>query len=783
MISRLLIRVWLLVVLAALPLGSWAQTEAIPQSLVEEQLVPSLEEDADPFSPEAFERLAQRAEDLAANEDASLFSIGRLRADLVEWRDHFLAQSTQNAARLATIDAQIAALGPVPESGEEPQEVINRRATLIAQRNDLLAPRLLAQESFARAEGLIREFDARALQRETALLTVRGPTPFSLSAMQEAVAATTGLFGIIATELRAGIRADLEAGTLVPVLPRAVFLMIVGIGLLSFGRRSVTGLRARVTQMHGRWVPLLRFLVSLAQIIVPLIGLSIVTAALELLNIFGLRGSDVVDAIPVAGFCAIFGWWLSRQLFPPGDDGGYLRYDPATRVRGRFYTQAIGWIAASAVLMTAGLRTIDLSEAARAAAAWPVLVVVGICLWRLGKLVQTSPVASGVDGKTVVARARVLVGQFCIAVAIVSPALAALGYGLAGRGLLSSAILSLGLIAVLYLTQRIIHDLLERPSDAGDNRGLYALLPVFVTAALFVVSAPLFALIWGARVDDLLELWARFREGFQIGETRLSPTDFLAFVLVFVIGYLLTRFIQGLLRNSVLPRTRLDFGAQNALVAGFGYVGIILASIFAISTAGLDLSNLAIVAGALSVGIGFGLQNIVSNFISGIILLIERPISEGDWIEVGGQMGVVRAISVRSTRIETFDRRDVIVPNADLVSGQVTNWTRNNWAGRVIVPVGVAYGTDTAKVAQILQEIAEAHPVVQKVPPPYIHFESFGADSLNFEIRAILTDVNYVVSAKSDMNHAIAKRFAEEGIQIPFAQRDIWLRNPEVLKG
>ena len=298
-------------------------------------------------------------------------------------------------------------------------------------------------------------------------------------------------------------------------------------------------------------------------------------------------------------------------------------------------------------------------------------------------------------------------------------------------------------------------------------------------------------LVWGTFAAFLINAWdysggviehvrGYIINGFDIGNFRIVPGRMLWALLIFGIIIILSSWIRSQMENNWLRLTSMGPGARDAVVTITGYVMFLAAILAGLSAAGFDFGNIAIIAGALSVGIGFGLQNIVNNFVSGLILLFERPIRKGDWVVVGGTEGVVKDIQIRSTRIETFDRSDVIVPNSELISNQVTNWVLSSNSGRAIVPVGVAYGTDTEKVRDVLLKVAEENDDVAKtdyVPQPKVLFREFGDSSLNFELRVFLHNVDSRLSVISDLNFAIDKAFREAGIEIPFPQRDLHVRS------
>ncbi|MEZ2219228.1 mechanosensitive ion channel family protein [Rhizobium sp. RCC_161_2] len=366
---------------------------------------------------------------------------------------------------------------------------------------------------------------------------------------------------------------------------------------------------------------------------------------------------------------------------------------------------------------------------------------------------------------------------------------AVIGYVGLARFIATQLILTSAVLATMYLgfqlgkavsrqgvfAETIIGRFLENrfklAEVALDQAGLVAGLATYAVALL--TGIPLILLSWGFHIQDLELIAYRLFTEIRIGNMSISLVGILVGVLLFAGGYLVTRWFQRWLDSNVMARGQMDLGVRNSVKTGIGYLGIALASIIAISAAGIDLSSLALVASALSVGIGFGLQNIVSNFVSGLILLVERPFKVGDWIVSGASEGIVKRISVRATEIETFRKQSIIVPNSELINASVGNWTHRNRLARSEIPVSVSFESDPKKVMDILLELVRSVPKVLKNPEPHVEFLRFGPSSLDFEMRFYLSDLSDGMEIRNSLRIEILRRFREEGISIPYPHQEL----------
>ena len=296
----------------------------------------------------------------------------------------------------------------------------------------------------------------------------------------------------------------------------------------------------------------------------------------------------------------------------------------------------------------------------------------------------------------------------------------------------------------------------------------------FGMLALMFLAVPFLLLQWGFSGADIRGWLSALLFGFEVGQLRISLLRILIGVMLFLAFLLATRMLQRWLRDTVFAGARVDSGIANSIHTAVGYIGIGLAALIAVAYAGFDITNLAIVAGALSIGIGFGLQSIVNNFVSGLILLVERPIKVGDWIVVGNEQGNVRKISVRSTEIETFDRASLIVPNSELITGRVLNWTHRNKLGRIILRFPTAQVSDPRAIQRILVEAAESHPMVMRMPQPVATLEAITPLTYEFALRATLTDVTSGVVTQSELRIEIQQRLREANalLELSDQQRD-----------
>ncbi|MEM7423855.1 MAG: DUF3772 domain-containing protein [Pseudomonadota bacterium] len=748
----------------------------------------------------AAERVLSEFTDEADKTDAALertwlddVSLDEMRARIEQHREKLSRVLTIASEIIDPLQAELDALGPVPEDGSpETPEVNDQRQRLTEQIAEGGAILRRGQQAMARATALTDRLNRERRDRFAQNLMRLGPSPVHPDRLTSAWKSIGWQIEKITTESAVRIRAmPVEAAFERLGLPLVLAIIAILLGVV-VRRLSIRWLLDQV--VHDD-VSLSRQLavgvgVTLARLLVPAISISLVLTGVSASGILGPTGETALEGLVVAATIVIGVYALSGAYFAP--NAPHLRIS-SLRDAGALMTHRCVVTLAIVVgfdrLLVGTGREIGINIAAMTALNAMLLCVGGMALWgfircaRIGVVVRRDDDPDDQDEDSdyvpLYDRSRQFVRFVGFGVALISPILALAGYFGASRFLFYPPVMSGALISLCVLIYNVVQagSLTVRRVRMGKEEEGAGLVPVFIGFLLCVAAVPALAMIWGADGTDISAAWTRVLEGFVVGSTRISPVDFVIFAVVFVVGYILTKLLQGILRRAVLPLTRLDTGAQAAALAGVGYVGVVVSALIAISTTGLDLSNIAIVAGALTVGIGFGLQNIVNNFVSGIILLIERPIKTGDWVEISGVHGTVQQVNVRSTAIQTFDRSTMFVPNADLISGTVTNWTHGNSQGRIIVRVGVSYGSDARRVEKILLDIARGHAMLLRRPEPYVIFAGFGDSSLDFEIRGVLRDVNWILNVGSDLRFSIYERFTEEGIEIPFAQSDITIRN------
>ncbi|MDO6963337.1 mechanosensitive ion channel domain-containing protein [Rhizobium alvei] len=421
-----------------------------------------------------------------------------------------------------------------------------------------------------------------------------------------------------------------------------------------------------------------------------------------------------------------------------------------TVAKGFVSTILIGFV----LILLSFVRPMQAKELGEGDGSWPAVIRVGLVLTGLGLIVTA---LAGYIG----------LAQFVATQIIVTGAIAVTMY----IGFLSGHALS----SKDAFAETALGKFLARRYGLSavrlDQIGLVSGLLTYLAVIFF--GLPLILLEWGFRFSDIWSIFVQMFTEIRIGSISISLVGIFAGILMFLVGLVATRWLQRWLDGNVLARSEVDSGVRNSVNTAFGYLGVALAGVLGISAAGIDLSNLALVAGALSLGIGFGMQTIVSNFVSGLILLAERPFKVGDWVVTGTVEGFVRRISVRATEIETFQNQSIIVPNAQLINASVGNWTHRNKLGRVEIPIGVSYDSDPRHVMDILLEIANAHPRVMTAPEPSVAFLRFGDSSLDFELRFYIADILAGLGIRNDIRIAIFERFKAEGISIPFLQRDL----------
>ena len=711
--------------------------------------------------------------------------------------------------QIKPLSAELDTLGPPPEADKpaELPEIAAQRKKIGDAIAELQARVKQADLTIARANELSQAIAARSLWRSIETLLKSYPIPLAPATVRLAVPEFLSNLGLLARaplDWWRGLSDDQRERVLLPRFAVVVMLAIalgwaIRRGLIHWlGRDPTVEQPTYARRLTGAIAAVL------AYGIVPslILGGFLYRALAETSVITGLF-SEAFIAFCVVAIMFTLAWSLPRAVLAP--DLPAWRLLSVTPAHARSISRRITFLAAIfAIDLFFGLssRSLVISDElislytliVNTLEAAGVLALAQGALWAIDDYGIEDEVEATEKERARAARfwtiLRRLVGLIAIAVIVT----ALVGYANLSRylsqNLVLTGMMAGGLVLVrglgrelvgMALRSRLLRVSLDIPHRARNRTKFW--LRATLNLAIHIFGLVLALVIWGVPLSEVWRWTSKALLGFTIGNVTVSITDIAVAILIFLVVTALTRGLRRVMTERVFPQTGLDAGVRNSLSAGIGYIGIAIAAILAVSALGLDLANIALIAGALSVGIGFGLQNIVNNFVSGLILLIERPIKVGDWIIVGGHEGHVKQINVRATEIETFQRASVIVPNSELLSTAVINWTHKDRYGRAEVTVGVAYGSDVEKVMQILRACLDAHEDILDWPEPSVLFQNFGDSSLDFVVRGHIANVERRIFVQSELRVLINRALAEAGIEIPFPQRDVHIKNLDQIKG
>ncbi|OUL31450.1 hypothetical protein BV378_01925 [Nostoc sp. RF31YmG] len=770
--------------------------------------------DAQKLLDGAEDRLAQVNRQLGSAEETEDFL--KLNEQLASVQRDAQAASQQMDGPLADVKARLEQLGAAPTCGpKESSDIANQRRELTARQTKLDDARKRAELLGLDARQAAENVERTRSEKFNQSLTTRSSSPFSPAPWRDLAKAwpsDAGILAAMAGSARAALRAAVARegyGALIGGLLVALALALpVRIALRRLGRHFVTsrgpGGRLRRSAL-AVWLLLVgTFSIGLAA--------SVLMGTLQAIDAIPDSLSPLVESFVQISFIAAFISALSGALMSRGQASWRLfTLDDATARRLLWHCHAAAWLAwmrymAAQIVKLAGTSEIlGQMMDALSALLYVLLILSALAtLTRSLRRTEHDPSASAsepadVDPKAVtstakapsrnlttrgggvVALARIL-GYCAVLLALLAVVVGYLNFAVFVTRQIIWVAVVWGAIALLLAFVDDLCMWLVRPDNRlsralvgiGLRPSLLAQAGALASAALRIclLVAGIAALLmpYGSNLSLFGNLFAALSTGLKLGNVRFAPTEIFGALATLAIGWTLLQGAQQWLNKTYLPKTDLDLGARASVSAVVRYVGIVVVILWALAALGITAANLALVASALSVGIGFGLQAITQNFISGLILMAERPVRVGDWVRLGDQEGDVKRINVRATEIQIGDRSTLIVPNSELITKSVRNMTLSNPLGRVQLQFSVPLGADMARVRELLLALYAGHPKVLATPAPAVYIDAIANGQANFNSFLYVGSPRDAYSVRSELFFALLARMAEEGIALSSPQ-------------